>query len=419
MRGIRHATMLYSYLLRPTTAQHELPDVVLRHFNVTLSGAPGERADQLQRLAPLLRQEVEAQELAAVYEEIDLPLAPVLATMERHGIRVDPAALAAMSASMESEIRALERRIWELAGAEFNINSPQQLAEILFDKMNLATAGKRSRARARSTAADVLTELGAPARTASQGARISRTDQAQIHLRRRASPADRSRHRPPAHAPQPDRRRHRPAQLLRSQSAKHSRAHANSAAQIRAAFVADPGWTLLSADYSQIELRILAHFSEDPVLIEAFRTGQDIHARTAQEVFGVGPMAQTPEHRRAAKVINFGIIYGLSPFGLAQQLGIEQKEAARFIAAYFERYRGVKKYLDRSLEETRRTGFTRTLLRPPPPDSRDHLAARQSAQPGRTHRAQYAAARHRRRPHQAGHDRTSSANSPRKSSAPA
>ena len=189
--------------------------------------------------------------------------------------------------------------------------------------------------------------------------------------------------------------------------------------QIRAAFVADPGWTLLSADYSQIELRILAHFSEDPVLVEAFRTGQDIHSRTAQEVFGVGPMAQTAEHRRAAKVINFGIIYGLSPFGLAQQLGIEQREAAKFIAAYFERYRGVKKYLDRSLEEVAPHRLHAHALRPPPADSRNHLAASQSAQPRRAHRAQYAAARHRRRPDQAGHDRTSSASSPRKSSAPA
>jgi len=132
--------------------------------------------------------------------------------------------------------------------------------------------------------------------------------------------------------------------------------------QIRAAFVADDGKLLLSADYSQIELRILAHFSRDAVLVEAFRRGEDVHARTAQEVFGVGPLAQTPEHRRAAKVINFGIIYGLSPFGLAQQLGIEQKEAARFIQAYFERYRGVKEYLDRTLEETRRRGFTKTLF---------------------------------------------------------
>src|SRR6202035_2524081 len=132
--------------------------------------------------------------------------------------------------------------------------------------------------------------------------------------------------------------------------------------QIRAAFIAEPGWTLLSADYSQIELRILAHFSEDPVLLEAFRSGQDIHSRTAQEVFGVRAMAQTAEHRRAAKVINFGIIYGLSPFGLAQNLGIDQKEAARFIAAYFTRYRGVKEYLDNSLAETRKTEMARTLF---------------------------------------------------------
>jgi len=132
--------------------------------------------------------------------------------------------------------------------------------------------------------------------------------------------------------------------------------------QIRAAFVAEKGNLLLSADYSQIELRIMAHFSADPVLVEAFRKGEDIHARTAQEVFGVGPLAQTAEHRRAAKVINFGIIYGLSAFGLAQQLGIEQKEAAQFINAYFQRYRGVKEYLDRVLEETRKTGMAKTLF---------------------------------------------------------
>jgi DNA polymerase-1 len=126
--------------------------------------------------------------------------------------------------------------------------------------------------------------------------------------------------------------------------------------------VAEKGCVLLSADYSQIELRLLAHFSEDPVLLEAFQRGQDIHARTAEEVFGVGPLAQTPDHRRAAKAINFGIIYGLSAFGLSQQLGIDQKEAARFIAAYFQRYPGVKAYLDRGLEEVRRSGFTKTLL---------------------------------------------------------
>jgi len=132
--------------------------------------------------------------------------------------------------------------------------------------------------------------------------------------------------------------------------------------EIRAAFVAPKGQILLSADYSQIELRIMAHFSKDPVLVEAFRNGEDIHARTAQEVFGVGPMAQTGEHRRAAKAINFGIIYGLSAFGLAQQLGIEQKEASQFISAYFTRYRGVKQYLDNVLVETRKTGVAKTLF---------------------------------------------------------
>jgi DNA polymerase-1 len=132
--------------------------------------------------------------------------------------------------------------------------------------------------------------------------------------------------------------------------------------EIRAAFVAEKGKILLSADYSQIELRIMAHFSKDPVLVEAFRNGEDIHARTAQEVFGVGPLAQTAEHRRAAKAINFGIIYGLSPFGLAQQLGIEQKEAAQFINAYFTRYRGVKEYLDGIIAETRKSGVAKTLF---------------------------------------------------------
>ena len=126
--------------------------------------------------------------------------------------------------------------------------------------------------------------------------------------------------------------------------------------------MAGPGNVLLAADYSQIELRVMAHLSNDPVLLEAFRNAEDIHARTAQEVFNVGPLGQTAEHRRTAKVINFGIIYGLSPFGLAQNLGIPQKEAAQFINAYFARYRGVKEYLDNSLAETRKTEMARTLF---------------------------------------------------------
>jgi len=365
--GIRHATMLYSYLLRPTTAKHSLADAVLRQESVTLSGAPGERAEHLQRLAPLLRKEVEAQGLAELYETIDLPLAPVLAAMERDGVRVDPKALDAMSKTMEREIRSLEKAIWKLAGSEFNVNSPQQLAEILFDKMGLTLGGRR-RGKPRSTAADVLEELALLhelPRKVLEYRELTKLKSTYVDALPKLIHAGTG-------------RLHTSFSQTTAATGRLSSSDPNLqnipvrselGRQIRAAFVARPGNTLLSADYSQIELRILAHFSKDPVLIEAFRTGQDIHARTAEEVFRVGPMAQNAEHRRVAKAINFGIIYGQTPFGLAAQLGIDQKEAAQFIAAYFARYRGVKEYLESSLAEARKAGVTRTMfgrIRPVP-----------------------------------------------------
>jgi DNA polymerase I len=365
--GIRHATMLYSYLLRPTTSKHGLADAVLRQENTTLSGAPGEHADHLQRLAPVLRKEVEAQGLAELYDTIDLPLAPVLAAMERDGVRVDPKALDAMSKTMEREIRSLEKTIWKLAGAEFNINSPQQLAEILFDQMGLTLGGRR-RGKPRSTAADVLEELALVhelPRHVLEYREISKLKSTYVDAL------------PKLIHPKTG-RLHTSFSQTGTATGRLSSSNPNLqnipvrselGREIRAAFAAGPGNTLLSADYSQIELRILAHFSEDPVLVEAFQTGQDIHARTAQEVFGVGPMAQNAEHRRAAKAINFGIIYGQTPFGLAAQLGIDTKEAAKFINAYFARYGGVKEYLEKSLAEARKSGVTRTLfgrIRPVP-----------------------------------------------------
>jgi DNA polymerase I len=365
--GIRHATMLYSYLLRPTTAKHGLADAVLRQESVTLSGAPGEHAEHLQRLAPLLRKEVEAQGLAELYETIDLPLAPVLAAMERDGVRVDPKALDAMSKTMEREIRSLEKAIWKLAGSEFNVNSPQQLAEILFDKMGLTLGGRR-RGKPRSTAADVLEELALLhelPRKVLEYRELTKLKSTYVDALPKLIHGETG-------------RLHTSFSQTTAATGRLSSSDPNLqnipvrtelGRQIRAAFVASPGNTLLSADYSQIELRILAHFSKDPVLVEAFRTGQDIHARTAEEVFRVGPMAQNAEHRRAAKAINFGIIYGQTPFGLAAQLGIDQKEAAQFIAAYFARYRGVKEYLERSLAEARKAGVTRTMfgrIRPVP-----------------------------------------------------
>ncbi len=159
--NIRHATQLYSYLLRPTTANHNFADAVMRQLNAMIGGGPGERADYLQRLAPALHSQVQEQKLEGICEKIDLPLAPVLADIERIGVRVDPKELGKMSQTMEKEVRRLEKEIWKLAGSEFNVNSPTQLAEILFDKLNLEPNARRGKAKARSTAADILEELSA------------------------------------------------------------------------------------------------------------------------------------------------------------------------------------------------------------------------------------------------------------------
>jgi DNA polymerase-1 len=358
--GIRHATMLYSYLLRPTTANHSFPEVVLRHLNVTLSGAPGEHADFLMRLAPMMRAELESENLATVYEKIDLPLAAVLSRIERAGVCIHPKTLKTISTTLAEEIAGFEKRIYELAGFEFNINSPAQLAEVLYDKLNLALP-RRRRGKSRSTGAEILNELSALHELPRliieyrELAKLKSTYADVLH--KLISPHTGRLH----------------TQISQTGTATGRLSSSNPNLQnipirtklgreIRAAFVAEPRNILFSADYSQIELRILAHFSEDAVLVEAFQRGEDIHSRTAQEVFGVAPFAQTAEHRRAAKVINFGIIYGLSAFGLAQNLQIDQKEAAKFIAAYFERYSGVKKYLERQVAETRRTGVTRTMF---------------------------------------------------------
>jgi DNA polymerase-1 len=359
--NIQHATQIYSYLLRPTTANHNFADVVMRQTNVMLGGGPGERADHLQRLAPTLRALIEAEKLETVYEKIDLPVAAVLADVERVGIRVDPQALDAMSLTMEKEVRRLEREIWELAGTEFNVNSPTQLAEILFDKLNLQAPFKRGRGRVRSTAADILEDL------ASQHALPGKIIEYREISKLKSTYVDSL----PKLIRRETGRLHTSFSQTGTATGRLSSSDPNLqnipirtelGRQIRAAFVAEPGKILVAADYSQIELRVMAHLSGDAVLVEAFRNGEDIHARTAQEVFGVGPMAQTPEHRRASKAINYGIIYGLSPFGLAQQLGIAQKEAAQFISAYFARYRGVKEYLDNLLAETRKTSVAKTLF---------------------------------------------------------
>jgi DNA polymerase I len=360
LAGIRHATMLYSFLVRPTTANHEFAEVVLRNLNCTLSGVAGERADFLRRLTPALRKEIERLGLEDVYEKIDLPLAPVLARMETTGVRIDPKELDIISTKAQKEIDRLEKEIYELAGLEFKINSPQQLAEVLFDKLNLQPP-RKTRAKVRSTAAEVLDEL----------ALIHELPRKILEYRELAKLKSTYADALPRLIHPASGRLHTRFSQTGAVTGRLSSSNPNLqnipirtelGREIRAAFIAPPGNVLLSADYSQIELRILAHLSEDPILTDAFRSGEDIHSRTAQEVFGVLPLAQTREHRRVAKVINFGVIYGLSAFGLGQQLGIDTKEASKFIAAYFERYSGVKKYLDRQIAEVRETGFTKTLF---------------------------------------------------------
>jgi DNA polymerase-1 len=365
--GIAHATQLYSYLLKPTTGNHNFVDVVFREFNVPMGGGPGERADYLQRTAVALRKQIEAEHLLEAYEQIDLPLAAVLAEMERVGIRVDPKALEKMSESMEKEVRRLEKEIWTSAETEFNVNSPPQLAEILFDKLKLQSPPRRG-GKVRSTAVDILEYMSGQhelPKKIIEYREIAKLKSTYVDALPKLIHKDTG-------------RLHTSMSQTGTATGRLSSSDPNLqnipirselGREIRAAFVAEKGKVLLSADYSQIELRIMAHFSRDAVLVEAFRNGEDIHARTAQEVFGVGPLGQTAEHRRAAKAINFGIIYGLSAFGLAQQLGIPQKEAAQFISAYFSRYKGVKEYLDNVLVETRKTGVAKTLfgrIRPMP-----------------------------------------------------
>lgn len=360
--AIHDATMLYSYLLRPTTANHAFAEVVLRQLNRTLSGAPGEHADFLLRVAPALREEVEKQGLADLYEKIDLPLAGVLARMEATGVLVDKKELDLISAKAQKEITNLEKEIYGLAGFEFNINSPPQLAEVLFDKLTLQGPKQgRGRPRSRSTAADVLEELALVhdlPKKVLEYRELSKLKSTYADvLPRLVHPATGRVH---THFSQTGTATGRLSSS--NPNLQNIPIRTDLGREIRAAFVAPPGHKLLSADYSQIELRILAHASEDPILTEAFRRGEDIHSRTAQEVFGVPPLMQTREHRRIAKVINFGVVYGLSPFGLAQTLDIDQHEAAKFITTYFERYSGVKKFLDQQIAEVRKTGVSKTLF---------------------------------------------------------
>jgi DNA polymerase-1 len=361
MRAVQHDPMLYSYLLDPTYSSHRLADVALRRFNLKLSGTLPEAADITGRLATALRREVEEAELLKLYEEIDLPLVPVLARMEHAGVKIDRSALAEMSSRLEREIDAKAKEIYQLAGIEFNISSPKQLGDVLFNKLNLPKPVKYGKGKTISTAVDVLEGLAEShdvPRMVLEYRQLTKLKSTYVD----ALPALLN----PASG-----RLHTTFGQTGTATGRLSSANPNLqnipirtelGREIRAAFTAEPGNVLLAADYSQIELRLLAHFSKDPLLVEAYRRGDDIHTLTASQVFGVPPLMVTPDHRRQAKVVNFGIVYGLSAFGLSQNLGIEPGEAKQFINAYFERYGGVRAFIDRTLEEARREGKVKTLF---------------------------------------------------------
>ncbi len=359
--GVQHDTRLYSYLLDPTYSSHGLPEVALRRFNLKLGGSVAEAADITGRLAAVLRKEVEDENLLKLYEEIDLPLVPVLTRMEQAGVAIDRAALDRMSKRLEVEIDAKAKEIYECCGSEFNINSPKQLGDVLFNKLNLPKPVKYGKGKTISTAVDVLEELAA----SHQAPKLV------LEYRQLAKLKSTYVDALPALLNSGTGRLHTTFDQTGTTTGRLSSANPNLqnipirtelGREIRAAFTAAPGCVLLAADYSQIELRLLAHYSRDPLLVEAFRRGDDIHTLTASQVFGVPPLMVTADHRRQAKVVNFGIVYGLSPFGLSQNLGIETSEAKKYIDAYFEKYRGVRAYIDRTLEETRRDGRVKTLF---------------------------------------------------------
>jgi DNA polymerase-1 len=326
-----------------------------------LGAAPEQHADIVLDLFRMLAPAVDGRGLGKLYSEIELPLAGALARMERTGVRIDRNELKRLSVMMETEIARLTADIHRLAGRPFNIGSPQQLGDVLFDDLKLPAPVKYGKGKTRSTAADILEAL------ASEHEIVRQVLEYRQLTKLKGTYVDAL----PAQIDARTGRLHTSFNQAGAATGRLSSSNPNLqnipmrtalGREIRAAFIPREGWKLLVADYSQIELRLLAHLSEDPLLVEAFRNGEDIHTRTASEVLGVPPMLVTPEARREAKAVNFGIVYGISGFGLAQQLGIPRAEAEKYIKNYFARYAGVRAFIDRTIAEVRQSGVTRTLF---------------------------------------------------------
>jgi DNA polymerase I len=370
LAGVRDDVMLYSYLINPTHGSHTLADVTARFTNRALthvSKTPSpeevanllpEAANAVHRLSPGLRSQIESSGLTHIYETMDLPLVPVLLRMEQAGVRIDSIVLGEMSNRLAVDIDNLAERIYADSGHRFNINSPKQLGDVLFNKMLLPKPMKYGKGKVVSTAQDVLEELAeqhpVPALVLEyrQLAKLKST-----YLDSLPQLTD------------VQGRVHTTFNQVGTATGRLSSTNPNLqnipvrtelGREIRAAFIPAPGNVLMSADYSQIELRLMAHFSQDPLLLDAYRTGKDIHTLTASEVFGVDAATMDKETRARAKAVNFGIVYGISPFGLAAQLNIDQRTAKQYIETYFDRYKGVQRFIEETLETVRRDQSVKT-----------------------------------------------------------
>ena len=336
----------------------------LRFDQVPLDGAiayAGEEADLIGRARAVLKPRLVAEHLVNVHESLERPLIAVLCRMERNGIRVDPAILAELSDDFGRRVGEFETAIHALAGHPFNIGSPKQLGEVLFDEMGLA-GGRKTKTGAYGTGADILEGLAAeghelPARVLDWRQLTKLKNTYTDTLQAEINPETGRVHTTYAMAGAATGRL-----ASNDPNLQNIPVRTEEGRKIRRAFVAEPGRLLLSADYSQIELRLLAHMAAIEPLREVFANGADIHAMTASQVFGVPIEGMDPAVRRGAKAINFGIIYGISAFGLARQLGIERGEAQRYIEAYFERYPGIRDYMERTREFCRRHGYVETIF---------------------------------------------------------
>jgi DNA polymerase-1 len=384
IRGMRYDTMLESYVWNSVATRHDMDSTALRYLGVqtitfadvagkgakqlTFNQVPVDRAAeysaedadvtlQLHRVLSEKLQSVPA--LQRVYQDIEQPLVPVLARMEYYGVLIDGTLLTAQSKQIEGQLRELLAQAHREAGAEFNIESPRQLQQILFEKLQIPVLRKTPTGQP-STAEDVLEEL----------ADTHALPRIVLDYRALAKLKSTYTDKLPQQISAPTGRVHTSYHQAVAQTGRLSSTDPNlqnipirrpEGRRIRQAFIAPPGHVLLAADYSQIELRIMAHLSGDPGLLAAFANDLDVHVATAAEVFGVATTAVTSDQRRTAKTINFGLIYGMSPFGLARQLGIDRGAAQEYVNRYFARYPGVRQFMDNTREQARRDGYVETV----------------------------------------------------------